>query len=71
MINLTDYVEKNKEYFKGLSKSSEEPLEFFYSNVLAKIKTSETIKSYTLQSHTEMALKELKSFIDGKPSLDK
>lgn len=69
MINLKDYVEKNKEYFKGLSKSSEEPFEFFYSNVLAKIKTSETIKSYTLQSHTEMALKELKTFMDGNSEL--
>ena len=64
MISLKDYVELNENKFKDLSEKHQKSIEFFHSNVLAKIRTTETIDSYTLQSHTEEALKKLKDYLD-------
>ena len=64
MISLKDYVELNENKFKDLSEKHQKSIEFFHSNVLAKIRTTETMDSYTLKSHTEEALKKLKDYLD-------
>ncbi|WP_281774017.1 CRISPR-associated helicase Cas3' [Methanobacterium formicicum] len=64
MNSLKDYVIKNKEKFSELLGKPHGNIEFFYSNVIAKTKISESLESYTLRSHTESALKELKKYLD-------
>lgn len=65
MISLKDYVNENIDKFRDLAESHNENIDFFHLNVLAKVKTTETLDSYTLQSHTEGALDELKKYLDG------
>ena len=69
MNNLEDYVKTNEQRFIELSKEQHKSLIFFKKNVLAKIKTAENNNSYTLKSHTEGALKELKAYIKGNPQV--
>jgi CRISPR-associated endonuclease/helicase Cas3 len=64
MISLKDYVKLNGDKFRDLSENHQESIEFFHFNVLAKIRTTETLDSFTLQSHTEGALEELKEYMD-------
>jgi CRISPR-associated endonuclease/helicase Cas3 len=64
MISLRDYVGLNENKFKDLSENHQKSIEFFHFNVLAKIRTTETLDSYTLQSHTEGALEKLKDYLN-------
>lgn len=63
MITLKKYVTENRSKFVDLAKEQGEGLDFFYENVLAKIRTIENQNSYTLASHTEDGLEELKKYI--------
>lgn len=63
MKSLKEYVDHNKEKFIELSKVHGENIEFFHENLLAKIRDVDNLDSYTLESHTDAALYELKKYI--------
>ena len=64
MINLKEYVEQNKEKFSELSKIYCDDPSFFNKNLIAKIRDVDNLDSYTLESHTNGALRELKKYIN-------
>jgi len=62
MISLSDYVKKNVSAFMDLAVEQGENVEFFQTNILAKINTARN--QNTLEFHTKSALNELKTYIN-------